>query len=210
LRCSGARPALAHLACLLALAAAPPAGAAADFDHALTPTDAGPWARRYTLGIEYGVVATELGGALWFGAQDAIGRTFWQAVDASVESAAVAQGMKWGFGRERPSQTRDPGDWFRGPRYQSFPSGEVTLQGSFVTPFLLAYGRSQPWIWALEALPAYDAAARVKEGAHWQSDVIAGWALGSGFGWLAARSEQPFFVSLLPRGLQAGLRASFY
>jgi hypothetical protein len=40
--------------------------------------------------------------------------------------------------------------------------GEVTLQASFLTPFIANFGRQDPWIWALEALPAYDALARLK------------------------------------------------
>ena len=56
----------------------------------------------------------------------------------------------------------------------SFPSGEVTLQASFVTPFIANYARDYPWVWALEALPAYDALARLKTQEHWQTDVIAG------------------------------------
>ncbi len=67
------------------------------------------------------------------------------------------------------------------------PSGEVTLQASFVTPFIVNYADRNPWVWALEVLPAYDAAARVKEGAHWQSDVLAGWALGTTVGYFAAK-----------------------
>lgn len=182
---------------------------AGGFDHRVTPTDSGIWARGYTLGIEYGVVATEIGGALWLGGESELGRTFWQTIDSSVLSGVAAQGMKWAFGRERPSQTSDPGEWFKGVKYQSFPSGEVTLQASFVTPFIVNYADRQPWIWALEILPAYDSVARVKEGAHWQSDVLAGWALGTGFGYFAAKRDFPLFLSILPHGFMVGLRGAW-
>ncbi|HYA60409.1 MAG TPA: hypothetical protein VED85_08630, partial [Burkholderiaceae bacterium] len=43
------------------------AGGLLGIDHALTPTDTGIWARRYTLGLEYGVVAVGIGGAIWLG-----------------------------------------------------------------------------------------------------------------------------------------------
>lgn len=117
--------------------------------------------------------------------------------------------MKWAFGRERPSQTTSPNEWFKGTRAQSFPSGEVTLQASFVTPFIVNYAARQPWLWALEILPAYDAAARVKQGSHWQTDVIAGWALGTGFGYLAARNDSPFFLSVMPHAFIVGLHSSW-
>ena len=183
--------------------------ARAGIDHKVTPTDSGIWARQYTQALEYGVIVTEVGGSLWLGGRSEIGRTFWQTIDSSVFSGVTAQVMKWGFGRKRPSQTDSPNEWFKGTQYQSFPSGEVTLQASFVTPFIVTYADRQPWIWALEILPAYDAVARVKQGAHWQTDVIAGWALGTGFGYLAAKNESPFILSILPHGFMVGLHSSW-
>jgi hypothetical protein len=59
---------------------------------------------------------------------------------------------------------------------------------SIVTPFMLEYGHDYPAVYALELLPVYDAIARVKVQAHWQTDVLAGWALGSGTAWLIHRS----------------------
>jgi undecaprenyl-diphosphatase len=185
------------------------AGGLFGLDHAITPTDAGLWARRYTLGLEYGVVAVDLVGAAWLGGESELGKTFWQALDASVIGQVTAQGAKYVFGRERPSQTSNPNQWFKGVRAQSFPSGEVTLQASFVMPFIVNYADQNPWLWALQALPAYDAAARVKEGAHWQSDVLAGWALGSTAGYFAAKNQSPLILSALPHGFMVGLRVQF-
>jgi undecaprenyl-diphosphatase len=184
-------------------------GVHAGLDHNVTPTDSGIWARQYTHILQYGVIATEIGGSLWLGGQSEIGLTFWQTIDSSVFSGVTAQVMKWGFGRKRPSQTDDPNEWFKGTQYQSFPSGEVTLQASFVTPFIVHYAERQPWVWALEILPAYDAVARVKNGAHWQTDVIAGWALGTGFGYFAAKNESPFFLGVMPHSVVVGLHSSF-
>ncbi len=182
---------------------------AGGFDHALAPDDTGIWARSITRDLEFGAVAVQAAGALWYGGDSQPGRTYWQAIDATAFGAAAAQAMKWTFGRERPSQSSDPGLWFKGTRYQSFPSGEVTLQAGFVTPFIVNFAAQSPWLWALELLPAYDAAARVRQGGHWQSDVVAGWALGSAFGWLATRRDSPFFFSLSPRAIQVGIRAKF-
>jgi undecaprenyl-diphosphatase len=185
------------------------AGGPFGIDHPITPTESGIWSRSYTHGLEYGVVAAGLGGALWLGGDSELGKTWWQTVDALIFGQLVAQGAKYVFGRERPSQTSDPNQWFKGFHAQSFPSGEVTLQASFVTPFIVTYAERNPWIWALEVLPAYDAAARVKEGAHWQSDVLAGWALGSAIGYFAARNQSPFFLNVLPHGVMAGVRSRF-
>jgi len=42
------------------------------------------------------------------------------------------------------------------------------------------YGHEYPGVWSLEILPVYDAIARVKSGEHWQTDVLAGFAIGTG------------------------------
>jgi hypothetical protein len=185
------------------------AGGVFPIDHTVTTSDSGIWARKYTLGLEYGVIGTEVLGALWFGGESEVGKTYWQTIDASVFSAATSQAMKSGFRRKRPSQTNDPNEWFKGSNSQSFPSGEVTLQASFVTPFIVNYADRDPWIWALEILPAYDAVARVKEGAHWQTDVLAGWALGTGFGYFSTRYQTPVFLQILPHGFMVGFHSQF-
>ncbi|MGH9550829.1 MAG: phosphatase PAP2 family protein [Terriglobales bacterium] len=193
------------LAGALVLVASP--GVRAGLDHPVTATNSGIWSHQYTQALEIGVIATEVGGALWLGGESELGLTFWQTVDSSIFSSATAQVMKWSFGRKRPSQTSDPNEWFKGG--QSFPSGEVTLQASFVTPFIVTYADRNPWVWALEILPAYDAVARVKQGAHWQTDVIAGWALGTGFGYFAAKNKTPYILSVLPHGFMVGMRVDW-
>src|ERR1700716_198513 len=191
---------------MLALAAGP---AAAGFDHALPLDQNGIWARKYQNALQDSVVALELAGSLWFGNDDKLGHTFWQTIDASVISAAGAQLLKYGFGRARPTQGDNPNLWFKGSHYQSFPSGEVTLQASFVTPFIANYARQNPWIWSLEVLPVYDAFARLKSQAHWQTDVIAGWALGTAVGYWSTTREIPISVQILPRGVSVGFSKRF-
>jgi len=56
-----------------------------------------------------------------------------------------------------------------------------------VTPIILDNREQHPWIWVLEALPLYDSIARMKSQDHWQTDVIAGWALGTAVGYWASR-----------------------
>jgi hypothetical protein len=38
--------------------------------------------------------------------------------------------------------------------------------------------------------------------------VIAGWALGTGFGYLAAKNKTPFFLSVLPHALMVGFHSN--
>ena len=172
-------------------------------------SDTGIWARPVQVGLEEAVPAVTALGALWLGNDDPLGHTFWQSADSVAFSAVAAQVLKFAFSRKRPFQGDDPNAWFQGHGYQSFPSGEVTEQAAFVTPFILDNYHDHPWIWALEALPLYDAIGRLKSQAHWQSDVLAGWVLGSGFGWWATTRETPVLVQVLPRGVSVGLYKRF-
>lgn len=181
----------------------------AGFDHELPLDQSGIWGRNYQTGLEYGVVALEVAGSVWFGNDDELGHTFWQSVDASVISGVGATALKYAFSRARPYQGDNPNLWFKGGGYQSFPSGEVTLQASFVTPFIVNYAKEHPWIWSLELLPVYDAVARLKSQAHWQSDVIAGWALGTGVGYWSTTRGTPLSVQILPGGLSVGFYKRF-
>jgi PAP2 superfamily len=178
-------------------------------DHELALDQSGIWGRKYQTGLEYGVIAFEVAGSLWLGNDDKLGHTLWQSVDSSVISGIGAQLLKYGFSRARPDQGNDPNRWFRGRCCESFPSGEVTLQASFVTPLITTYARQQPWVWGLELLPAYDAVARLKSHAHWQTDVIAGWALGSAVGYWSTTRATPISVQILPRGLSVGYSRRF-
>ena len=182
---------------------------AGGFDHEIAFDQSGIWARKYQTGLELGVIATEIGGALWLGNDDELGHTFWQTIDASVISGVASTVLKKAIGRARPDQGNDPNRWFRGSCCESFPSGEVTLQASFVTPLIVNYARDRPWIWALELLPIYDATARLKSHAHWQTDVIAGWVLGSGVGYWSTTRHIPLSVQILPGGLSVGISKRF-
>ena len=169
----------------------------------------GIFSRSNQLGLEYGTVAAEAAGALFLGNHKGLGHTFWQAADASVFAGAAAQVLKFSFSRARPYQNRGPNAFFSGHGDQSFPSGEVTLQASFVTPFILDYRHAHPWIWALELLPLYDGYGRMKSQGHWQSDVLAGWALGTAFGYWATQRKIPLLVEILPHGLSVGFYKRF-
>jgi membrane-associated phospholipid phosphatase len=181
----------------------------AGFDHEWSLDENGIWARKYQSALQDGVIALEVAGSLWYGNDNELGHTYWQTVDSSVISGVAAQLLKYGFSRARPYQGDNPNAWFKGSGYESFPSGEVTLQASFVTPFIVNYGRQDPWVWALELLPAYDAIARLKSQAHWQTDVIAGWALGTAVGYWSTTRAVPLSVQILPGGLSVGFSKRF-
>lgn len=196
---------------LMALLALPIAAFAASgplgIDHRLPYDNSGIWSRHHQLMLQDGVILTELGGALWLGGESRLGKTFWRSLDSSAFAALTVQGMKYAFGRERPSQTDNPNQWFKGG--QSFPSGEVALQASFVTPFIMEYRQDHPWVWGLELLPAYDGLARMKVQGHWQTDVLAGWAVGTLWGMYSHGKQTPFFLSIMPHGIVVGLHTTF-
>ncbi|HEY3785286.1 MAG TPA: phosphatase PAP2 family protein [Steroidobacteraceae bacterium] len=195
---------MAVAACFLA-----PMCAHAGFDHVVALDQHGIWGRSYQVGLEDGVIGLEIAGALWLGNDNELGHTFWQTIDSSTIASIAAFGLKRAFSRARPDQGGNPNLWFRGGCCEGFPSGEVTLQASFVTPFIVNYAKRDPWVWALEILPAYDAAARLKSQAHWQTDVIAGWALGSAIGYWSTTRRIPISVQILPRGLSVGFYKRF-
>lgn len=188
----------------VALAGGGPLG----IDHKLAYDDAGIWRRSNQTALAGILVGGELLGALWEGGDSRLGKTFYQSIDATVMGQASSELLKRAFTRLRPTQTDDPNEWFS-HRGRSFPSGEVTLAASVVTPFVLEYGAEHPAAYALELVPLYDAVGRLKVHAHWQSDVLAGWVLGTAVGYYAHQRDQSFTVGLLPRGVTVGWRTRF-
>lgn len=185
----------------VALAGGGPLG----IDYRLSYDNSGIWARGNQNALIDSMMAITGVGALWEGGEDRLGKTFWQSVDAGVFSGVAETALKYVFSRERPSQTSDPDKWFTG-HGQSFPSGEVTTTSSLVTPFVLEYGRDHPAIYALELLPIYDGLARMKTRGHWQTDVLAGFALGTAAGYFLHRPGTPVILSILPHGFEIGFR----
>jgi membrane-associated phospholipid phosphatase len=183
-----------------------PGATAGGIDHKITFDDSGIWNRNIQKGLEYGSIAVVIGGAALEGGETRLGRTFWQAVDSTVLGAVASEAGKHIFSRARPTQTDDPNQWFQGSGHLSFPSGEVTLVSAAISPFVFEYAHDQPWTLALEALPLYDAVARVKVQSHWQTDVIAGFAIGTAAGYYAHSRESPFFLEVLPHGAGIGIR----
>ena len=181
------------------------AGGPFGIDHRLAYDNSGIWARNNQKDLMGATIVGVLGGSIALGDQDKLGDTFWRSLDSMAASAVIAQGGKLVFQRERPSQTADPDEFFKGTQYQSFPSGEVSAIAGAVTPFVVAYGRDHPSVYALELLPLYDSIARVKVRGHWQSDVLAGWAIGTGAGIWAERRQSPLILGWLPHGFTIGV-----
>jgi undecaprenyl-diphosphatase len=199
------------LALLLRVPTSVAGGGLFGIDHELTYDNSGIWRRTNQEALEYGLIGGEVVGAIWEGGETRFGRTLWQSVDASAASGVVALGMKYAFSRVRPiDSNNDPNLWFKGHGNQSFPSGEVTAVSSIITPVVLEYGPEHPLTYALELLPVYDGIARMKVQAHWQSDVLAGFALGTGTGWLIHRNpNSPFILRVMPHEIYVGIGTRF-
>jgi membrane-associated phospholipid phosphatase len=178
-------------------------------DHTVTQDESGIWNPNVYRGIMVAAGVATLGGALWEGADSRLGKTMWQDVDGQIYSAVTVEAMKYAFTRARPSQTDDPCQWFQGSGHYSFPSGEAAYSAALVTPFVLEYGSEYPAVYSLLLLPAYVGAGRIKNQAHWQSDVLFGWAVGGLAGWYAHSRETPLIVEVLPRGVFVGLKTRF-
>lgn len=99
-------------------------------------------------------------------------------LEAGALTAASATLLKYSLGRKRPHDTIDPDSWFAGG--DSFPSGHASLAFAIGTVF--AESGSDRYRWIRRSL-GYGAAGatvywRVRDNAHWASDVVAGAALG--------------------------------
>ena len=197
---------IAVAAQVLAAASAAHAGG---IDHRLNFDDSGIWKRRNQIILQDVTPLVVLAGALWEGDDSRFGHTSWQAIDSMLIGTVTAAGMKVAFSRSRPTQTDSPNRWFQGKGNHSFPSGEVMEITTAVTPFILEYGDDYPAVYALELLPLYDAVARVKVRAHWQTDVLASFLIGTGIGWYTHSRSSSLTVGVLPGGVTIGWKKRF-
>jgi len=178
-------------------------------DHRITKDDSAIWNPSVERDVLLAATLGQLGLALWEGGGSKLGDTAWRGIDSEVIGAAATEALKHVFTRERPSETSDPNRFFAGGSNHSFPSGEAAEAASLVTPYLVAYGGQHPALYALTALPLYVGIARIKAQAHWQSDVLAGWAVGGAAGWYASRRDSPFLLQIMPHGIQVGWKKKF-
>ncbi len=178
-------------------------------DHEVAFSDTGAWAPNSYRTMMGALTIAQIGGALWEGADSRFGRTMWQGIDAEAIGGLAAGAGKLVFTRERPSEGNGPCRWFQGGSNYSFPSGEASVAAALITPYVLEYAQERPAVYSLLAIPAYVGVGRLKNHAHWQSDIVAGWAVGGLSGWYAHGRETPIFVSILPRGISVGIRKSY-
>jgi undecaprenyl-diphosphatase len=178
-------------------------------DHRLAFDQHGIWARSNSRAVESLSALTVLGGALWEGNDSRLGKTFWKASEAMLLADGSAEVLKRIFRRSRPIQVNDPNQWFGSSAHKSFPSGEVTHISAIVTPFIAEYAHDEPATWALAALPLYVGVARLKSQAHWQTDVLAGAALGAAIGYYEAGRESAWTAGVLPHGFGVGFKTRF-
>jgi undecaprenyl-diphosphatase len=169
----------------------------------------GPWNPKAYRSLVDLLTVANLAGDVWEGSDSRLGRTLWQATDSMLITTAAEEVGKHVFTRARPNEGGDPCLWFQGGSHYSFPSGEAAFAAGLVTPYVLEYGRDNPMAYSLLALPLYVGIGRLKNQAHWQTDVIAGWAIGGLSGWYSHGRETPWTVQVLPRGLTVGYRRSF-
>ncbi len=83
----------------------------------------------------------------------------------------------------------------------SFPSGHAAAVAALAMALTIRYGRRVGWVWVLAFLGGL---SRVYVGAHWVTDVAAGWSVGLACGLavallLRARASQGTNVPLAPR-----------
>lgn len=178
-------------------------------DHRVNYDASGIWNPTVYRGLVGMLTVAGIGGAVWEGSETRLGRTMWQGVDSEIISAVAASAGKYIFTRARPIDADNPCLWFQGGSNYSFPSGEAAVATALIAPYVLEYGNEFPATYALLFLPLYVGAARVKNQAHWQSDVLAGWAVGGLSGWYAHSRNVPITIELLPHGFAVGYRQQF-
>lgn len=119
---------------------------------------------------------------------------------AVAGTGLVAVGLKYAFGRARPSYFAELGAYaFTGPTgdaaFASFPSGHATTMGALAVVVALLLPR---WRVAAIAATLLVAFSRLLVGAHFFSDVAAGYLLGGWLAWLIAWAFAGSGVALEP------------
>ena len=194
---------------LLSISFAAQAGGPLGIDHQLTRADTGIWSRNNQLFLQYSSAIIVIGESLWLGSDTRLGKTFWKSTDSMIMTAVGSAATKEVFRRERPNKSNDPNAWFKSSNDRSFPSGEVAHITAIITPFIAEYKNDNPYVWGLTALPIYDGIARMKSQGHWQTDVLAGAALGAGIGLYNSSRDTPFSVAVLPNAITIGFNKKF-
>lgn len=128
-----------------------------------------------------------LAGAAWLsrnGTRD--GDVALASVEAGLTSVALAETVKLGVDRSRPSESRGAADLGHEKRSDSsFPSVHSALAWSVLTPVAQRY--DAPWLYGVAALTNV---GRIAGRNHWLSDTVAGSVLGYVVGdWFGKRAD---------------------
>ena len=206
---SSVRMTIALFAALLSVEAGAQNCGWSHIDHKVGYDASGVWNPNVYRAIVDTLTVAQIGGAVWEGSESRFGKTMWQGIDSEIISAVATTAGKRIFTRARPSTEDNPCLWFQGGRNYSFPSGEAAQAAGLVTPYIIEYGSENPLTYGLLLLPLYVGAGRIKNQEHWQTDVIAGWAVGGLSGWYAHSRDTPILIELLPHGVAVGLKVKF-
>jgi hypothetical protein len=121
------------------------------------------------------------------------------SVEAGLSSVALAEVIKLGVDRSRPTEGRGAADFGHEKRSDSsFPSFHAALAWGVITPIAQHY--DAPWLYGVAALTNV---ARVSERKHWLSDTVGGAVLGYVVGdWFSSRAGAPGgTIALVPHGV---------
>ena len=109
-----------------------------------------------------------------------LSRTGYAATEAGGVAFLAVTGLKYVFGRARPTQdlgNRDFKFLSSAGGHDSFPSGHTIISWAIATPFAEEY--RAPWLYGVAAVTNL---ARIGSRQHWLSDTVAGSLLGYGIG----------------------------
>jgi undecaprenyl-diphosphatase len=147
-------------------------------DHRVSYDASGVWNAKTYRDIVATLTVAEVGAAVWEGSESRFGKTLWQGIDSELLADVGAEAGKHVITRVRPSSENNPCLWFQAGSNRSFPSGEAAVAAGLVSPNIFEYGSEYPATYLLALLPLYVGSDRLKNQAHWQTDVLAGWAVG--------------------------------
>jgi len=124
-----------------------------------------------------GALCVVLGVAIGYGWRESVGFVVVRALFASILSALAVAAIKAAVQRPRPDWAL-AGRWTSLPRYDaySFPSGHAARAAAIGISALIVHtpGAAALLIWSVAV-----SLGRVSVGAHYVSDVLAGWGLGA-------------------------------
>ncbi len=148
--------------------------------------------------------ATLLGVSGYYAKDDKLLNASITSMESGITAGLLSVGLKTITGRERPYATGDPFVFHSfslwSDRYHSFPSGDVTIAWSMITPYAVYY--HEPLLYLL---PLGVNFARVYKNKHWVSDTVFGSGLGFATGYLFSESHLFKNVTFTTDGRNIGI-----